>query len=62
MSDETKTDRQPNWQPEQMETDEGESAADRPRRPEVGGGLRGGGAVLGRNGSGDGLANRCSDS
>ena len=28
MSDEAKTDRQPNWQPEQMETDKGESAAD----------------------------------
>jgi len=51
MSDETKTDRQPNWQPEQMETDEGESAADRPRRPEVGGGLRGGGGPTWNKGS-----------
>lgn len=35
-------DRQPNWQPEQMETDDGESSDDE-RRDEISGGLRGGG-------------------
>ena len=51
MSDDTTIDRQPSWQPDQMETDDGESESDRPRRPEVAGGLRGGGGPTWNKGS-----------
>jgi hypothetical protein len=41
MTNDTKTERQPNWQPEQMETDDPGSGDDT-RRDEISGGLRGG--------------------
>ena len=51
MPDDTNIDRQPKWQPEQMETDDHEPRSDRPRRPEVSGGLRGGGGPTWNKGS-----------
>ena len=50
MDDRTKTDRQPNWQPEQMETDDRERSDDR-ERDEIKGGLHGGGGPTWNKGS-----------
>jgi hypothetical protein len=51
MSDDTQNDRQPSWQPEQMETDDGGPESDQPPRPEIDGGLRGGGGPTWNKGS-----------
>jgi hypothetical protein len=50
MTDKTNTDRQPNWQPEQMETDDTQGN-DKPEREEISGGLRGGGGPEWNKGS-----------
>ena len=51
MPDDIKPDRQPNWQPEQMETDDDAHEPDRPSRREISGGLRGGGGPTWNKGS-----------
>ena len=50
MNDDKKTDRQPEWQPEQMETDDTEGK-EQPERKEISGGLRGGGGPEWNKGS-----------
>jgi hypothetical protein len=50
MTDKTNTDREPNWQPEQLETDDRDHAKD-PDREEIKGGLHGGGGPTWNKGS-----------
>jgi hypothetical protein len=50
MTDDKNIDRQPNWKPEQMETDDGDREDDL-HRDEISGGLRGGGGPEWNKGS-----------
>jgi hypothetical protein len=50
MTDDKNVDRQPKWQPEQMETDDTEGT-EKPQRQEISGGLRGGGGPEWNKGS-----------